>query len=597
MKLSLKQKLTLVVTVSLFLPFLLLGYLWYDRTERTIEQNASYYGKVLLEQANKSIDSYLSELDRLAIPFLLNPAIQSFLSLEPDDYYGQFLLQQKIRSELYKDLYSSRRDIYNFTIIMHEGLDLSSRDNSLMGERNRSYLKLLDRETDTDKFTVEGINRIDGMPVMTFYKIISDPNQSAHRGILIVDLKLTKIQEIMSNLSVDGVGEAFIVNESGQYYYHPQNSLIGTFADKTMMGQFADKNGFRVNGSDGQKSIVSYSTSALTGWTLVLETPMAHLTSGLVRLRTAAFLIFGCIAIVVLLMMGSFTYYLIRSLSFIQQLMKRAAAGNLNVRAPEKASDEIGMLFHSFNTMMDEYRRLIRVEHTSQLKAKEMQVRQKESMLIALQSQVNPHFLYNTLGTVHSIAILEGVRPISRIAANLANLFRYSLESDTQMVSLQEEIRYIEMYLDIQKERYEDLQTVIEMEAEARLKAIPCLRLMLQPLVENALLHGYQQYGQHPGYVAVIGRSAGACYEIRVIDHGQGMPADVRERYNAQFRGMTEDTLVDDAQWAIAGSIGLYNVHKRLRLVYGEPYGIWIEDSGTGGTVVRIVIPDNNEAV
>ena len=95
MTFSLKQKLTLVIIVSLFFPFLLLGYLWYSKTEQTIEHNAAYYSKMLLEQASRSIHSYLLELDRLAVPFLLNPAIQSFLHLEEDDYYGKFLLQKK----------------------------------------------------------------------------------------------------------------------------------------------------------------------------------------------------------------------------------------------------------------------------------------------------------------------------------------------------------------------------------------------------------------------------------------------------------------------------------------------------------------------
>lgn len=597
MKLTLKRKLTLVVMVSLFLPFLLLGYLWYDRTERTIEQNAAFYSTRLLEQAHKSIESYLSELDRLAIPFLLNPAIQSLLHLEPDDYYGQFQLQKKIRSELYKDLYSSRKDIYKFTIIMNENLYLTSQDSYLLDERYHNYLKFLDLESAAGEFTIEGINRIDGIPVMTAYKVIYDPNQPMHRGILIVDLRLSKIQEIMSSLAVDGIGKAFILNKYGQYYYHPQAALVGTYADKAALAQFADGNGFLVNGTGKGKSIVSYSTSGLTNWTLALEMPMQQLTAELVRLRTVAFIIFGCIAAVALLMLGSFTYYLIRSLSFAQQLMKRAEAGNLHVRAPEKSNDEIGMLYRSFNTMMNEYRRLIQVEHTSQLKAKEMQVRQKESMLIALQSQINPHFLYNTLGTVHSIAILEGVQPISRIVANLSDIFRYSMDSETQFVSLWEEARYIRTYLDIQKERYEELVTVVEMGSEERLKQIPCLRLMLQPLVENALIHGYQDYDLHPGYVAVVGADTEHGYELRVIDKGKGMPPEVRDRYNDRFRSMTDYNVAEEDQWAISGSIGLYNVHKRLRLVYGEPYGLWFEQSGPGGTVVRMMLPGDNGAV
>jgi two-component system sensor histidine kinase YesM len=277
--------------------------------------------------------------------------------------------------------------------------------------------------------------------------------------------------------------------------------------------------------------------------------------------------------------------------------MKRAEIGNLDVRAPVKAKDEIGILYRSFNTMMDEYRRLIHVEHTSQLKAKEMQVRHKESMLIALQSQINPHFLYNTLGMIHSFAILAGVQPISKMVANLADIFRYSMDSDNQIVSLWNEIRYIRTYLEIQNERFEELRTEIDVDREARLKEIPCVKLMLQPLVENALIHGYQDYDLRPDYVGIEGGATADGYEIRVIDKGRGMPPEVRDRFNLLFQGLTDNKLVEDDQLAITGSIGLYNVHKRLRLVYGEPYGLWIEKSDAGGTVIRVLVPGDNKAV
>lgn len=595
MRWSLKRKLTVVILISLFLPFLLLGYLWYNRTERTIEQNAVNYSRLLLEQTNNSMNAYLTELDRLAVPFLLNPAIQSFLHLKSDDYYGQFELEKKVRSELYKNLYSSRNDIYKFTLIMNDKLYLSSRD-FILDERNRSYLKLLDLDRPGTEFTIEGVNWVEGIPVITAYKVISDPSQPMNKGILIVDLKLNKFAELMSGLKLDSVGQAYLLNNMGKYIYHPDPEFIGKDAEHPVVSGEAGKSGFIIKGSGANRSMVSYRISELTNWTLMFEVPMNYLTADLEQLRTIAFLIFGCIAAVSLLLLGSFTFYLVRSLSFIQQLMKRAEAGNLNVRAPLRSSDEIGMLYRSFNTMMDEYRRLIHVEHTSQLKAKEMQVRQKESMLIALQSQINPHFLYNTLGTIHSYAILAGVQPISRMVTNLADIFRYSMDSDEQVVSLWNEVRYIRTYLEIQKERYEELRTEIDVAEEPRLKEIPCIKLLLQPIVENALIHGYQDYHLRPGYIGIFGVPTANGYEIRVIDKGQGMLPEVREHYNHLFLHLTDDSLLEGDLRSLSGSIGLYNVHKRLRLVYGEPYGLWIEKSGVEGTVFRVLIPSDNKA-
>ncbi|WP_409346216.1 sensor histidine kinase [Paenibacillus sp. MBLB4367] len=595
MRFSLKRKLTIIIIISLFLPFMLLGYLWYSRTEKTIEDNAAYYSRLLLEQTNNYINSYMSDLDRLTVPFLLNPSIQDFLHLKPDDYLGQYELQKRIRGELYRNLYSSRSDIYKFTLIMNENLHLSTQEYAL-DTRHQRYLDMLSLKDPITDFTIEGVNRINTIPVITAYKIIYDPLKPSSRGILIVDLKLSKFAEMVSGLKLENVGRAYLLNNLGQYIYHPDNDLIGTIADDSVRSGLDGKAGFKMAGSGQSRSMISYRTSELTNWTLMFEVPMQHLTADLVKLRTMAFVIFFCIAAVVLLLLGSFTYYLIKSLSFIQKLMKRAETGNLDVRAPAGSNDEIGILYSSFNTMMDEYRRLIHVEHTSQLKAKEMQVRHKESMLIALQSQINPHFLYNTLGTIHSFAILEGVQPISRMVTNLADIFRYSMDSDAQVVSLWSEVRYIRTYLEIQIERYEDLRTEIDVEQEPRLKEIPCVKLMLQPLVENALIHGYQDYDLRPDYVGIEGLSTANGYEIRVIDKGRGMPPEVRERFNRLFQTLTDNKLVEDDQLAVAGSIGLYNVHKRLRLVYGEPYGIWIEKSDVDGTVIRVLVPIDNKA-
>jgi two-component system sensor histidine kinase YesM len=120
---------------------------------------------------------------------------------------------------------------------------------------------------------------------------------------------------------------------------------------------------------------------------------------------------------------------------------------------------------------------------------------------------------------------------------------------------------------------------------------------MLQPLVENALIHGYQDHNLNPDYIGIIGSSSDIGYEIRVIDKGRGMQPEVLEQFNRLFQNLTNYNLLDGEQRPSSGSIGLYNVHKRLRLVYGEPYGIWIEKSDVEGTVIRVLVPYDNKAV
>jgi two-component system sensor histidine kinase YesM len=149
-----------------------------------------------------------------------------------------------------------------------------------------------------------------------------------------------------------------------------------------------------------------------------------------------------------------FSFRLTRSLSLLRRLMKSAENREWTVQAPEDRHDEIGGLYRSFNHMVNEIRRLIEVVHASKLKEKELQLKQQSAMMQAMQSQINPHFLYNTLEAINSHAIVEGVMPISKMATALADLFRYSVQSSSETVSLKEELDHVKTYMDIQKERF-----------------------------------------------------------------------------------------------------------------------------------------------
>ncbi|MNI08563.1 Sensor histidine kinase YehU [compost metagenome] len=597
MGLTLKWKLFLIIIISLFLPFTILGSQWYVQSNRTIENNAAYYSRMLVEQTNDYIDSYLSELDRIAVPFLLNASVQDFLHLQQGDYYGQFLLEKQIRKELYANLFTSRPDIYSFTLILNESQHFSNSDQLLdQNQRNLRYLEILNAAVPASGFTIEGYNRIGSTSVITAYKVFYDPLQPLNRGILVVDLSLSKFVEICNRLKFENLGQAYLMDKFGQYIVHPNRSLVGTLAADTPLASMQGLDGFAIVDDAQGPIMTTYKTSSLSGWTIIFEVPMKSLNADLLHVRTRAIVIFLIIAAVILLLLGGFTYRLISDLSRFQRLMKRAEIGDLNARAPDTRRDEIGILYRSFNKMVTEYRRLINVEHASQLKAKEMQVRQKESKLAVLQSQINPHFLYNTLGTIHSYAILADVPPISRMVTNLADIFRYSMDNESQAVSLWNEIRYIRIFLDIQHERYEQLHTEIQVGPEQLLQEIPCIRLMLQPLVENALIHGYQDYDLHPDYVGIFCLRSNEGYEIRVIDKGKGMKDEILQHFNHLFQTVSLRELVEDEEPVLAeGGIGLWNVHKRLRLLYGMPYGLWIEQSNAEGTVIRILVPNDSK--
>ncbi len=191
-----------------------------------------------------------------------------------------------------------------------------------------------------------------------------------------------------------------------------------------------------------------------------------------------------------LFIIGGFSLYIINSLGYLQSKMNQVELGNLSIRTNECNNDELGRLNKSFNKMVQEMERLVKVVHKSELKEKEMKLKEREARLQSMQFQINPHFLYNTLEIINSSAIVNGVNKISRMTTALADMFRYAVEGNMETVTLAEEIENVKKFIEIQQERYPYLK--IECAFDNILHSdVKALRLTLQPIIENAFKNGY----------------------------------------------------------------------------------------------------------
>lgn len=244
-------------------------------------------------------------------------------------------------------------------------------------------------------------------------------------------------------------------------------------------------------------------------------------------------------------------------------------------------------MFDSFYRMVGELNRLGLEVHSAKLKERELTLKHKESALQAMQSHINPHFLYNSLEIINSEAIVSGNREISRMTSSLAHMFRYNADHTRQDVLLRDELAHIRSYLDIQQARFPKLEVTIDV-PEADAARVRALRLTLQPIVENAFLHGYRN--KKPTFVGIAGRAEPDAYCVSVADRGVGMPP---ERLAALARMLeAEEPGTGEGAADRPGGIGLLNVHGRLRMLFGAPYGLGIETSSAdGGTVFVVRLP------
>ncbi|RKP53960.1 sensor histidine kinase [Cohnella endophytica] len=299
-----------------------------------------------------------------------------------------------------------------------------------------------------------------------------------------------------------------------------------------------------------------------------------HRTNTL-RITIGAFLFaMACISLLSLLAQQ----YLTRPIQQLGQAMKKVRHGNFHVtlEQPNRYRDDISELTRNFNFMTEKIRELIEMRY-------QMQLRNKEAQLLALQMQINPHFLYNTLQTIGGKAVLGGDYDIHEMCRALGDMFRYSFYEGNMESTIGQELAHISNYLYIQQFRFEDsLQT--EFDVPAELMDAPVIRFVMQPIIENVVVHALGGPEERQLLIRVQATADNDTLVLSVRDNGPGIDA-------AKLAALRNGLETRSSEVFAGISIGLKNVHERLRLVYGESYGLELDSGSGAGTTIRIRIP------
>lgn len=592
--LSINKRLMLLIVFCIGIPVFMMGWLWYTSSTGTIEQSSIDTNKRIIEQTNKYLDLYISNLENSTYPFVNHPQIQQFLdapALTPYQYYS---ISEKVENDLFAQMIYGRSDIMGMSLVTHHQrqiTDFSEADKLIdMREIRTRNISLLNKMDSLDNYQVLGVSSVGSTPVLTVARKLNSSSSYLYKGLLIIDLNLRQIENIFENASPGGF-TVWIASKNGDIVYHPDESLMGTHVSSRMLEQIqTGESGYFRYDQSSREDLVIYENSQITDWIVVADIPLRTIIGNLIHLRNLSLIAAVILVLITLSVVGGYSLFLTRSLTFLQRLMSHVESGDFTVRSHSNVQrkDEVGSVYRSFFKMVSELNRLVKEVHSSKIKEQELIIKQKESALQSMQSHINPHFLYNSLEIINSHAIIEGNRDISRMTGALAHMFRYNIGNAAQIVSLQEELTHIQSYLMIQQARFRNLKVDIQLDQEMWGSRISTVRLTLQPLIENAFIHGYQ--GKKPTYIGIIGEACKGYFSLRVIDHGIGMPAGVLDDLQNSFGSINLDR--QSINTATSG-IGLLNVHDRLRLTFGNDYGLYILHSSGEGTSFEIRLPYN----
>ncbi len=392
-------------------------------------------------------------------------------------------------------------------------------------------------------------------------KVLDD---SVEKPILTIYFKEDFIDEIFrDSIPIKGA-KYYIIDSRGNIVSDNDKELIGSTYEPDWLDEvFAKKTGtMNIN-----NTLICFDQSTVTDWMTVAEIPTAEIASTFVPSIVYSIITLSTIFIITAIVLSLVISAMItRPINRLTKAMKNMAKGDFRGIVPIDSADEFGYLVLKFNEMREQIENLIEENYA-------VKIREKETQIMALNLQLNPHFLYNTLNIINWMAIKEGNDKISDIIMNLCHMLVYTVKNKQDMVSFKDDLHWLQCYVFIMSARYTDKFSVeYNIAEELNLTKVP--KLFLQPFVENAIIHGFEDIVQG-GRIKIEGLSKDGISCFRVIDNGKGMSTDT----------------VSYAGQRTSDSIGISNVDQRIKLLFGSEYGVNITSVIGSGTQVEITLP------
>ncbi|MDD3402564.1 MAG: sensor histidine kinase [Hespellia sp.] len=396
---------------------------------------------------------------------------------------------------------------------------------------------------------------------ITFIAKLYDMNQPAKQliiGYLMVSFSPESIDQTYNEIEASADGNYLIVNAGNDIIYSNDTELLGQPYDNDLIPE-ADIIGDKTLSLSGLRVIGSVSDNIL----------QQNINTILVRLTLVTLLCITCLILIVTLL---HKYYQ-KKFRQLGSAMEDISQGDFNLKLPVQSDDEIGYLSRAFNTMSDTLDTYIKKTYLAE-------TQKRTAELYALQTQINPHFLSNTIESIRMKALEEDDYEVSEMLANLGNLFRWMVQFHQNIVYLEDEIDYIDTYLELQKFRFGDrIHVHMDIPPETLYLGVP--RFTLQPIVENAITHSLSQNAQ-PLKITISFRKTDEQLQLIVADDGIGMEDRTLRKLRAHIQGS-----VTENEFGVA----LRNVNARIQLLFGDRYGLAIDSAPYRGTVVTVSLP------
>lgn len=571
---SVGRKFSVSLALFIIVP-LLLVFVFINKNVRDYSYNqACLLNLEILKQSKTSITTYTNDMEFVSTSILGDEAVQNFVKLYDNQTSNETEKRKITVGFTIQSLMQSRP--YIKTVSLFRGQQIFLQFGDLVLKENTEYLDAAKekkgrvlwtpayqyenptRENNKDKYVVSLIrvvNDLYSMNEIAMERITSDESQvcGLYNGLASADSSMFIINpagDVISSMDKSQLGHNVA---SEQYFSRLQKDQSGFFEQKGKVYTF-----YKISSPE---------------WTVVMVDPAKNFYAGSFDMNIIIY-----ISLLLTVLFGIF-FKFVQDRNIIRPVKELAIEashfkdGDYNVSVHTKSQDEIGLLNESFIDMGQNIKRLIEQEYKSK-------IRQREIELAYMQSQINPHFLYNTLDSIRWMAVIKKQPQISEQIEALSDLFRHALNSGREMTTIRAEIEHVRNYMKIQKNRFKD-RLKYDISVDESLLDCEVLNLVLQPLVENAIVHGLEEK-KGGGRVSVQVKKENGNIIYIVADNGAGTDQDEIIRK----LGLPDESY---------NVFSLKNIDERIKYKYGESYGLDFQSMKGEGTIVTVTIPSGED--
>ncbi len=594
---KIQQRLILILIMLSVVPLVITSIFSYNQSSSAIRSKTSTYSSQVMNQVGVNIERELNRLENDSIEIEFSSLTQNVLTnIKNMSAWEIEIVQLTMKENLVKK-FSFLHDVSDVLLYTNDRRRIVAYGDrsfklNLKKDFLDTYLKELEEKEGTPvwkssnidveerlvKFatSAEQMNKSD---CILLGRAVLSLETREIIGTLLIRTNERYFSNIYRNIDMGKNADIFVVDSDG-IVVSSRNAKIPVakqYKDQMLIKELLNRTGSQdktFNMSiDGKKYMIAFSYLKDADWFVVSTIPYSYLNAEVKGILTKIMLlIMGCSVLAVLLSY-IFTLTLSKPLKRLINTMNEVKRGNLSVSIIDNSTDEIGEVVGNFNTMLNEIKNLM-----ESVKLNEKQKREAEIKI--LQAQINPHFLSNTLNTVKWLAGAQKAHNIEALVSSLIKLLHVSMGKGDDFITMGEEVEYIKSYINIQEYRYYDKFRVV-FEIEEDILDYKVLRFLIQPVVENAIIHGIGPMTEQ-GLISIKGFKYNDVLKIRVTDNGEGIP---RERL---CKILTVDDYENKSKFS---GIGINNVNERIQINFGDEFGLHIESVPKLYTTVELTLP------